>query len=99
MLYLLLTFPVLLVGLNVYASRLSLRSPLNDRWQRNAQLLLIWLVPFVGSLLTIHVLGEHFRSSWFGRGHAEMEPEQAWLLAGHGGGGNDCSPGDSDCGE
>ncbi|HEX8293264.1 MAG TPA: hypothetical protein VF570_15995 [Pyrinomonadaceae bacterium] len=96
MLYLLLSIIAVLAALNVYASRLALRSQLNDRWQKKAQVLLIWLVPVLGAFLTIQVLKGFSRGSWPERGGAAMEPEQAWFYTG---GGGDCPPGDAGCGE
>jgi hypothetical protein len=96
MLYLLFLIVAVLAAFNAYASRLSLRSSLNDRSQKRAQLLLIWLLPLLGAFLTIQALKGSGRGSWLGRGGAEMEPEQAWLYSNHG---DDCSPGDPGCGE
>lgn len=96
MLYLLLAIVAVVVAFNAYASRLALRSRLNDRQQKRAQLLLIWLVPVLGAFLTTQALKGSTRGSWFGRGGAESEPEQAWLYSGHEG---DCPPGDPGCGE
>jgi len=95
MLYLILIILAVLVAFNVYASRLALRSPLNDRWQRRAQLLLIWLVPLVGSLLAVQVHRGTARGSWLGAG-ASSEPEEAWYLSDSA---DDCPPGDPGCGE
>ncbi len=96
MLYLLISIVAVLVALNVYASWLALRSQLNDRAQKKAQLFLIWLVPIIGAFLTIHVLKGSLRGSWFGRGGAATEPGQEWWYPEHG---DDCPPGDSGCGE
>lgn len=96
MIYILLTMVAALAALNAYASRLSLRSRLNDRSQKKAQLLLIWLLPLLGAFLTIQALKGSARGSGLGRGGASMEPEQAWLYSGHGG---DCQPGETGCGE
>ncbi len=96
MLYLLLFLTAVLLVLNLYASRLILRSKLNDAFEQKAQLVLVWIIPFLGAAFTIHVLKESFRSPWFGRGHSGIEPEQAWYGRGNG---QDCAPGDGDCGE
>ena len=37
--------------LNVKATRLVLRDDLSERWQRIAQLLLVWLVPVIGAII------------------------------------------------
>jgi hypothetical protein len=96
MLYLLLAILAVVVAFNAYASGVALRSRLSDRRQKGAQLLLIWLVPVLGAFLTTQALKGSARGSWFGRGGAAMEPEQAWLYSGHG---DDCPPGDPGCGE
>ena len=90
MFYLLISIVVVLIALNVYASRLALRSQLNDKPQKKAQLLLVWLVPALGAFLTIHVLKGSTRGSWFGRGGA-TEPGQEWWYPEHG---DDCPPSD-----
>jgi hypothetical protein len=96
MLYFLLSIAALVVAFNAHASLVALRSKLSDRKQKRAQLLLIWLIPFLGAFLTTQALKGSSRGSWFGRGGAGMEPEQAWLYSGPG---DDCPPSDPGCGE
>ena len=96
MLYLFLSIVAVVVAFNVYASKVAVQSQLNDRRQKRAQLLLIWLVPVLGAFLTAQALKGSARGSWLGRGGAATEPEQAWMYAGHG---DDCPPSDPGCGE
>lgn len=96
MLYLITALVAVIVAANAYASLLALRSRLNDRRQKRAQLLFIWLIPVLGAFITIQVLKGFPRGSLFGRGGTALEPEQAWMYAEHG---DDCPPGDTGCGE
>jgi len=95
--YLFIPVLALLAAFNVYASRLALRSRLNDRSQKRAQLLLIWLVPVLGAFLTAHVhKSRPSRGSWFGPEGASTDPGEGWAYAGRQ---DDCTPGDPGCGE
>ena len=54
--YRLLIFLAPLVLLNSYTSYVVLRSQLNDAVQKRRQIVLVWLVPVLGSIITLHVL-------------------------------------------
>ena len=95
MLYVLLTVLVMLVLFNVHASRIILRSKVNDASQKRRQLAFVWLLPLLGALVAVQV-HKASRASGPGGGLVGMEYEQAWDYAGHE---DNCSPDDPGCGE
>lgn len=46
---------VVLVLLNAWATRVVLRDDLASQEQRAAQIAFVWLIPFLGALLTLHM--------------------------------------------
>lgn len=51
----LVTAAVVLLMLNLWATQAVLGDPLSSAGQRSAQLLFVWLLPFAGALLTLHL--------------------------------------------
>jgi cytochrome bd-type quinol oxidase subunit 1 len=46
---------LILVLLNAWTTRVVFRDDLSSQTQRAAQIILVWLVPFLGALLTLHM--------------------------------------------
>ena len=67
--YVLLTIGLVLLLLNIRASASVTRSSYDSRSQKMAQLALVWLIPFIGALITtqIHKEANH-----------EFSPSQPW---------------------
>ncbi len=46
---------LILVFLNAWTTRVVIRDDLSSQTQRTAQILFVWLMPFLGALLTLHM--------------------------------------------
>jgi hypothetical protein len=90
--YALLIILAPLVLLNSYTSFVVLRSHLNDERQKWMQVAFVWIVPILGSVVTLHALKLSHKDSSPLSGTPPMEYGDG--AAGNGG----CAPG-MDCGE
>lgn len=64
---------VVLVLLNTWTTRSVLRDDLSPQGQRASQIAFVWLVPFLGALLTLHLKRKETESST-GRYREEPDP-------------------------
>jgi hypothetical protein len=74
---------VVFVVLNAWATRAIIRDQLSSPAQRKAQLVFVWLVPFLGALLTVYLKrGEPERAEGRYREEAELGGEDVPLFIG-----------------
>ena len=78
MLFIILTIVAVLLTMNLYASYVVIRSNRNGRRQKIMQIAFVWLLPFIGSIVTTHLLNEPLRRPVSQRRWIDTSDERAW---------------------
>lgn len=78
MLYIILTVTFVLVVMNAYASYVVLQSTRNEKGQKVMQIFFVWLLPFIGSVVTTHLLKERLQRPVTSRSWIDSSDGRAW---------------------